>query len=146
MKPESHGCYDPQIYCDSDGESMPYTMRRPYNLTLTTAFNGLSVNRKTTPLVELNSPFTPSQIPTRTSTRSERAELLSPSKSPQKAPSWGPFLTRESNTRAAWDFNERYQRVDDIASKVTQDIGGAAVEGGMLMDMIREYKARSAWA
>jgi hypothetical protein len=145
LKPESHGCYDPQIYCDSDGESMPYPMRRLYNLPPTTAFNSLAVNGKPTPSVELNSPFTPSQIPTRTSTRSQRAEISSPSKSPQKAPSRGPFLTRESNTRSAWDISEHYQRVDNISSKVTQDIGGAAVEGGLLMDVIVDYKARSAW-
>lgn len=146
VKPESIGCYDPQIYCDLDWES-PCAKGRNRDFTVISALKGLTANGKTTPIVDMNASSTPSQIPLRASTHSACTKISSPSKSPKKALSQGRFLTRDSNTPAAWDTEDRFENMETRFSELKEIIGGATSEGANLKDMIAIYKTkgRSNW-
>lgn len=142
MKQESNGCYDPRINCDLQWESS-CTKQKLRDVSVASAPKGLAINGKTTPIVDMNASQTPSHIPLRTCTPSARVELPSPSKSSKKVPSSGRFLTRESNTLAAWDMDERMESMKHAWSLLEQKISGATSEGGLLKDMSVNYRTRS---
>lgn len=143
-KPESIGCYDPQIYCDSVWES-PCAKGRLRDVSVTSALRGLTMNGKTTPSVEMNASLTPSQLPLRSYTHSARAKIPSPSRSPKKALSSGRFLTRDSNTPVAWDTEDRFERMEHGFSELKEMIGGATSEGANMKDIIAMYKTKGRW-
>lgn len=144
MKPESVGCYDPQIYYDLGWES-PCAKGRLRDVSVTSALKGLTVNGKTTPLVDMNASLTPSQIPQRAYTRLACAVVPSTSRSPKKALSLGRFLTRDSNTPVAWDTDDKWKKMEHGFSELYEKIDGATSEYGNLKDTIAIYKTRSRW-
>lgn len=134
-KPESIGCYDPHIYCNADRES-PCAKGRPRGRSsMTSALKALT----------MNAPLTPSQIPLRASTHSARVTTPSTSRSPKKALSLGRFLTRDSNTPAAWNTEDRFERMEHGFSELKEIIGGATSEGSNLKDIIAIYKTKGRW-
>lgn len=141
MKADSHGCCDPHI-SHSDWESIPRTVRNLRDKSLKKALNGLSLNGKTTPKVEMNAPSTPSQIPLRTQTLSALVEIPSPTRSPERVSTVKRFLTRDSNTCAAWE-EVHMARVDNLYTEFTRKIDGATTESDALKDSIVVYKTRS---
>ena len=143
-KPESIGRYDPHIYCNADRES-PCAKGRLRDVSMTSALKALTMNGKTTPSVDMNAPLTPSQIPLRASTHSARVTIPSTSRSPKKAFSLGRFLTRDSNTPAAWDTEDRFERMEHGFSELKEIIGGATSEGSNLKDIIAIYKTKGRW-
>ena len=141
IKPESHGCYEPQINCDVDWES-PCAKGRLCDLSVTSAFKGFSIDGKTTPTVEMNAVLTPSQIPLRTCTHSVRAGMSSPSRSPKKPPLLARFLTRDSNTPVAWTPEEKLEECMMYDMRFRENMSGATNRTDYLSEALSFYKTR----
>lgn len=139
---ESHGCYDPQIEHDADWES-PCARGRLRDVSVTSALKSFYIDGKTTPMVEMNASLSPSHIPLRACTSSARGDFSSFSRSPKKPPLSGLFLTRESNTPAAWNTADKIEEMEHMHSELRQTIGGATYDATMLKEMMADYRMRS---
>lgn len=140
--------YDTQLNHDSIWASRPCSQTSFREVSLSAAFSGLSLHSKTqsTPMRDLEPSFTPSQLPKRISKLAMLpTKTPSPSKSPRKAPDTGPFLTRDSNTRAAspsWGKPEdRTEIMGALADKLTEGMA-EVFERTPYRETIELYKAR----
>lgn len=140
--------YDTQLNHDSIWASRPCSQASSRNISLNAAFSGLSIHNKTqsTPMVDLEPPCTPSQLPKSIPRVAMPTETPSPSKSPRRPPPIRPFLTRDSNTRAAlasWGQPEdRLVSMEQVADCVKQGLEGLNVERTDFREAINVYKAR----
>lgn len=134
--------YDTQLNHNSIWASRSCSQASSREVSLSAAFSGLSLHSKTqsTPVVHLEPPSTPSQLPKRILRVAMPTETPSPSKSPRKPSVITPFLTRDSNTRAA-SGSSSWGRPEDLLKTVDKDI----IEFKHSVDwrdMIDVYKAR----
>lgn len=134
--------YDTQLNHNSNWASRPCSQASSREVSISTAFSGLSIHSKTqsTPVVDLKALSTPSQLPKRNIRVTMSMETPSPSKSPRKASSFRPFLTRDSHTRAAsWgEPEDRLSNVEKDMNKFKENLEGMNV----MRDTIDVYKAR----
>lgn len=97
-------------------------------------------------MIDLEPPSTTSQIPKRNPRVAVPTEIPSPSKSPRRAPVNRPFLTRDSNTRAAsasWGQPEdRLLGIEEAADKFTKGLEEMNIERTDLKEALEIYKAR----
>ncbi|MCJ1464244.1 kinesin-like nuclear fusion protein [Pseudocyphellaria aurata] len=144
--------YDTQLNNNSSWASRPYSQTSFREVSLNAAFSGLSLHSKTpsTPMRDLEHSVTPSQLPKRISKVAMRGQPMrtpSSSKYPRKAPDTGPFLTRDSNTRAAspsWGpFEEREEIVVELADRLNQSISDV-MEKTTFRETVDLFKARVA--
>lgn len=145
--PEIKESYDTQLNHNSIWASRPRSQASSREISLSAAFSGLSLRSKTqsTPMVDFEPPSTPSQIPKRNPRNTKPTETPSPSKSPRKTSVNRPFLTRDSNTRAAsWGQPEdRLSNMEKSVDKFKQDLEDMNVERTDLREVIGVYKVRS---
>lgn len=133
---------------------VPYRATSLRDVSISTAMSGLSLNDATpkpTVVQSLEVPLTPSQIPRLAPSLLAQSEASSPSKSTSKTPSKSPkkraspqrFLTRDSNTLAAYETDNQLEQMDNMYSKLMETISGATTESNGLKEMVDVYKARS---
>lgn len=146
--------YDTQIDHTSSGESKSYSANVIRNISISTAFSGLSLHEKSqsTPIVDLEPPATPSQIPRPvldSLTFPSPLESSSPTKSPKKHTPVTPFLNRNSNIRAApapapapWDTESRLFGMEKAYSHITQQLDSATNDIDSLKSSLTSYKAQ----
>lgn len=140
--------YDTQLNNNSIWASRPCSHKSSREVSLSTAFSGLSLHSKTqfTPMIDLEPPSTPSQLPKRIHKVAVPTEIPSPSKSPRRAPVNKPFLTRDSNTRAAsasWGQPEdRLLGIEEAADKFKKGLEEINVERTGFKEALDIYKAR----
>ena len=98
---------------------------------------------ETVPAVDMDSPKTPSQIPRRKPSKSTLQDVPSPIKSPKKTPTFIPFLTRHSNTKAiAWDTRGRLEDMETLYSQLKNKMNDTTNESSGLKETVAIYKTR----
>ena len=154
--------YHAQRVHPSEWESRPFSALSLREVSLSTAFNGLSLYneasqstikadsgvRSTPPEPRPSSNAGASPTPTHIPRLAPRAMLpvepQSTTKSPNKNPNpQAQFLTRSSNDVIAWDTNSRLEEVESMCSQFREKIDGAAVESKALRESMAVYKIRS---
>ena len=142
--------YDTQLNHNSIWASRSYSRAPSRVISLSAAFSSLSLHNKTqsTPVVDLEPPSTPSQLPKSILRVAMPTETPSPSKSPRKPSVITPFLTRDSNTRAA-SGSSSWGRSEELLKTVDKDMDGfkqhmpdTNVDRIDLREMLNMYKAR----
>ncbi|KAL8823929.1 MAG: hypothetical protein Q9191_005435 [Dirinaria sp. TL-2023a] len=131
-------------YC-SGWESRPHPVPHR-DASLVTAMRQLNLNGEEPKLAlrpPSEAPSTPSQIPKLVQSVPSLVKTPSPTKTPRKSvkPSKR-FLTRDSNTEAAWDADARLEEVESICSEFKERIESATTDSNSLKDTIADYKAR----
>lgn len=95
------------------------------------------------PAVDMDTPKTPSHIPRRKPSKVLLQDDPSPIKSPKRTPSFIPFLTRDSNTKAiAWDTRGRLQDVETLYSELKEKMNDTTNESSGLKETMAIYKTR----
>lgn len=148
---ESGGCYETRMNRTSSWASRTRPSETVRNFSLSSTFGRLSIHSKSQPTfkAETESLFSPCRIPIQTPQTPSvlfPAESLSPCKSPKRPKALAPFLTRDSNTRAAeseWDSQIRIENVEKMCFKLQGQIGDATSETIDLKNVNSELKARS---
>lgn len=143
--------YETQMIQTSDWVSRSCPAKSIRDFSLSTLFSHLSIHSKPqpTPKAEIESLLTPSRIPIQTLKTSSVAfpiESPSPCKSSKKPKTLAPFLTRDSNTRAAEPESEtevRLQNIEKLYQNLQGQIGEATSESGDLKKLNSEFKSRS---
>lgn len=145
--------YETHMNQKSDWASRSYPAKSIRDFSLSTLFSQLSIYSKPqpTPKVELEPLLTPSRIPIqspRVSSVASPLESISPCKSSKKPKNLAPFLTRDSNTRAAapgFDAQSRLENVENMYHNLQVQISEATSESGDLKKLNSEFKIRSKW-
>ncbi|KAL8659781.1 MAG: hypothetical protein Q9202_006956 [Teloschistes flavicans] len=153
--------YDTQAISDWASSTSPVKSQR--NVSLTTAMDGLSIKesrlgatpkvaqkRETSNVMALGNmsleskdpeacfpslkPSTPSHIP---------RPARSPSRSPTKKPSVQKLMTRDTNIPyEAWDVDNKMFNMEEMITRMTGTMQGAATNNSGLRELLDEYKAK----
>lgn len=139
--------YDTQSNHGLDWPSKSCSARAFRDVSINTAFNGLSLceNNQTTPVVDVEAPFTPSQIPLRVPSVAVHVEspFPSPSKSSKKPKRTQFYLTRDSNLCADWDTKARLEKANGMWIHMTEKMNEMTTESCKLKESTMTYKSRS---
>lgn len=138
--------YETQMNISSTWASRPGPTKYMHQVSLSTAMSSLSLHGKpwSTPMVDSETPCTPSQIPKRAPSVTVPWETPSPTKSPRKTPTNLAYLTRDSNTRVApkWDTDNRLTLMEQQYSQVKEIIDSATMESNSLKELNEVYKGK----
>ena len=138
--------YDPAMSYDSGWESKRYPVPHR-DVSLTTAMSRMTLNgEEPRPALKPSSeaPLTPSHIPKLVQSVPSQVGTPSPTKTPKKSTKrLMRFLTRDSNTEAAWDSDTRLEDVETMCSEFKERFDSVTTESNAWKDMIADYKARS---
>lgn len=144
---QRNGSYDPSMKYTSGWASTLHKARSFRDISLSTAMSRMSLDDpapKTAPGAKPELPVTPSQIPRLAQPPTQQLEAPSPSRSPKKKAQAMQFLTRDSNTLAAWDSDSRLEEIiENHMAVFKESLSGATSESNSLKDMVNMYKARS---
>jgi len=148
---QRNGSHDPIMNYASGWRSKPVYARAMRDISISTAIGQLSLDDATPrPASEAKSevPLTPSHIPRLAHSVAQQPETPSPSKSPRKRAPNMSFLTRDSNTPVALDFEDMEHTISQSLSLFQESITGATAESQGLKDIISMYKgsSRSTWS
>lgn len=142
---ETNRSYDTQLDSISNWASGRCSKNSTREPPLSTAFRSLSVSgqAQSTPMVGLDAPKTPCNIPKLVPSVVGPSESPSPSKSRRQSQASVAFLTRDSNIRAVpWDTDDRVAHMERLQDYFKESINGMTTESSSWKDLIGAYKTK----